>query len=477
MPDLTPTILWFRKDLRLSDNSALAAAVAVGGPIIPVFIWSPDEAGSWAPGAASKWWLHYGLKSLNDRFAKIGGELILRRGASLDVLQGLIEESGATRVFWNRRYEAPLRDVDANVKRSLREQGVGVESFNSSLLNEPHTVSTGSGQPYKVYTPYWKKVNGRAVDEPVAIDYASIHFPEETPMSQRLEDWKLLPSISWDTRFYDSWDVSESAAIKRLEQFVNKGVATYADDRDRPDFDGTSTLSPYLQWGQIGPRQIVAKLKQKCDLSLEGPHTFLKEVYWREFAYNVLYHFPKTPDEPLRLEYKDFPWERDLDVLHAWQKGRTGYPIVDAGMRQLWQTGWMHNRVRMIVSSLLVKHLLQGWHDGAKWFWETLVDADLASNTLGWQWSGGCGADAAPYFRIFNPIIQGAKFDPDGDYVKKFVPELSKVPPKYIHSPWEAPDGVLEYAGIVIGKDYPAPIIEHKKGRDRALAALAEFKK
>jgi deoxyribodipyrimidine photo-lyase len=286
----------------------------------------------------------------------------------------------------------------------------------------------------------------------------------------------LLPKIPWDEGFYKQWDVSEKAAMARLEGFLDKRVQDYSEGRDRPDMDGTSCLSPYLHWGQIGPRQIAHKLTERYDLCAKGPHVYLKEIYWREFAYNVLYHFPRTPDTPLREEYAKFPWEHDDDTLKAWQKGRTGYPIVDAGMRQLWETGWMHNRVRMIVSSLLVKHLLHNWHEGAKWFWDTLVDADLASNTLGWQWSGGCGADAAPYFRVFNPIIQGKKFDPDGDYVRRYVPELKNLDTEFIHTPWEATKKVLTDAGITLGEHYPKPIIDHKEGRERALAALDQFK-
>ncbi|MGJ8638887.1 MAG: cryptochrome/photolyase family protein [Opitutaceae bacterium] len=476
MSDLAPTILWFRKDLRLNDNAALAAAIEAGAPIVPVFIWSPQEAGSWAPGRASQWWLHHSLKSLTASLGLHGGSLVLREGDSLTVLRELIAETGAERVFWNRRYDSPLREVDVVIKRELHEVGIEVASFNSSLLNEPHTASTGQGKPYKVYTPYWKKVKDRAVAAPSLFESSKCSFFKESPKSLALEELELLPKIKWDGGFYERWDVSEAAAMKRLNDFLDKPVNSYATDRDRPDYDGTSSLSPYLHWGQIGPRQIVHKLKASCDLTQEGPLTYLKEVYWREFAYNVLYHYPDTSDHPLRMEYADFPWQSDSGVLKAWQTGHTGYPIVDAGMRQLWQTGWMHNRVRMIVSSLLVKHLLHNWHDGAKWFWDTLVDADLASNTLGWQWSGGCGADAAPYFRVFNPIIQGTKFDPDGEYVKRYVPELKKLPAKYIHTPWEAPSGILEYAGVEIGKDYPAPIIDHKAGRDRALAALAQFK-
>ncbi|HAV14178.1 MAG TPA: deoxyribodipyrimidine photolyase [Opitutae bacterium] len=476
MPNTTPTIIWFRKDLRLADNSALAAAIEVGEPILPVFIWSPEEADRWAPGAASKWWLHHSLQSLADTISEHGGQLVLREGESLSVLRELIEETGANRVHWNRRYESPLRELDASIKKELREDGVEVESFNSSLLNEPHTASTGEGKPYKVYTPYWKKVKDREIESPANVDLSSLSFADKPSESLNLESLKLLPEINWDTEFYEHWEVSEGAAMKRLDAFLSGPVEAYATDRDRPDFDGTSSLSPYLHWGQIGPRQIVHQLKKKCNLLKKGPSTYLKEVYWREFAYNVLYHFPNTPDEPLRSEYSSFPWQYDEEVLKAWQTGNTGYPIVDAGMRQLWQTGWMHNRVRMIVSSLLVKHLLHNWHEGAKWFWYTLVDADLASNTLGWQWSGGCGADAAPYFRVFNPIIQGEKFDPDGKYVKRYVPELEKIPTKYIHTPWEAPEGILKHANVEIGEDYPAPIIDHKEGRERALAALDQFK-
>lgn len=476
MPN-TPTILWFRSDLRLADNSALMAAIESGGPIIPVFIWAPEEYAGWAPGGASQWWLHQALASLNEAWGDLGGELILRQGDSLQVLRDLIAETGATQVYWNRRYEGPLREVDAEVKRELRCDGIAVDSFNSALLNEPHTVAAGSGQPYKVYTPYWKKVKARAIEAPVSPQLDTIQFPSKWPRSDSLETFELMPRLDWSVGIEARWDVSERAAMARLETFLDEAVHSYQVDRDRPDQEGTSSLSPYLRWGQIGPRQIVAALKERCDVSTEGAEVYLKEIYWREFAYNVLYHFPNTPNRPLRVEYAEFPWQNDAETLKAWQMGQTGYPIVDAGMRQLWETGWMHNRVRMIVSSLLVKHLLQDWQFGARWFWDTLVDADLASNTLGWQWSGGCGADAAPYFRVFNPIIQGQKFDPEGDYVRRYVPELKHLSSKYIHTPWEAPDDTLDSAGIEIGVDYPAPIIEHKVGRARALAALAEFKR
>ena len=470
---MASTILWFRNDLRLSDNSALAAAFEKGDPIVPVFIWAPEEYGDWSPGAASRWWLHHALKSLQADLDKYGARLILRMGKSMEVLRDLIEKTDAVRVFWNRRYEKSLREVDSQIKRQLRYDGIEVESFNSNLLNEPHTVASGSGQPYKVYTPYWKKVKDRKLEEPVKCDFRKLKTPDAWPQTEALEHFGLMPTNEWYRKLESQWDISEEGAHLRLNSFLKNAVDDYDTERDRPDHEGTSSLSPYLSWGLIGPRQIMAALHDRCNLKKNGPQVYSKEIYWREFAYNVLYHFPETPDKPLNSGYEDFPWKNDKQTLRKWQKGKTGYPIVDAGMRQLWQTGWMHNRVRMIVSSLLVKHLLQDWHSGARWFWDTLVDADLASNTLGWQWSAGCGADAAPYFRVFNPIIQGKKFDPKGDYVKQFVPELRNLSVKYIHEPWEAPESERKSAGA---DGYPAPVIEHKKGRERALAALDKFK-
>lgn len=472
----SPTILWFRKDLRLGDNKALEAAIAAGGPIIPVFIWSTEEAGDWSPGAASKWFLHQALKSLDDSLRGHGGHLVLRTGDSLDELRTIFEKTGAKRIVWNRRYEGPLRELDASIKQALREDGFEVESFNSCLLHEPHTVSTGGGKPYKVYTPYWRKVKDRPLPEVVEPDLSQIRFPDSYPQSVSLDLLNLLPAKQWYRKFYQYWEVSESAAHERLANFLNDAVGDYNEARDIPAEPGTSGLSPYLHWGLIGPRQIMHALLSDHDLRAHGPQVYAKEVYWREFAYNVLYHFPSTPDTPLQEKYVDFPWEPDAAALERWQQGQTGYPIVDAGMRELYATGWMHNRVRMVVSSFLVKHLLQDWREGARWFWDTLVDADLASNTLGWQWSGGCGADAAPYFRVFNPMTQGHKFDPEGAYVRRWVPELAKLPNKYIHEPWEAPDGILQHAGVDLGATYPEPIIEHKKGRERALEALGKLK-
>ncbi len=393
-------------------------------------------------------------------------------------LRDLIGKTGAQRVFWNRRYEGPLRELDASIKKALREDGIEVKSCNSSLLHEPHTVAAGSGQPYKVYTPYWKKVKDRKLEEPVntVLSSATFYKDKGKALGVTLTDLKLLPEAQWYRKFESQWQVSESAAMEQLRNFLDGTVEDYEEARDIPAENGTSRLSPYLHWGLIGPRQIMKQLHSKHDLRAKGPQVFAKEIYWREFAYNVLYHFPHTSDHPLQEKYADFPWKTDDGLLTKWQKGQTGYPIVDAGMRQLWHSGWMHNRVRMIVSSLLVKHLLQDWKAGAEWFWDTLVDADLASNSLGWQWSGGCGADAAPYFRIFNPMTQGKKFDPEGDYVRRWVPELEKVPKKYIHEPWETPETVMEQSNCRLGVDYPYPVIEHRKGRERALEAFDKIK-
>ncbi len=471
-----PLILWFRRDLRLRDNAALAAAIGQGRSIIPLYIHDVQMGGDWAPGGASKVWLHAALEGLDVELRKLGGQLILRSGDTAGVLNEVVRETGAGAVYWNRRYDPAGRELDASIKRQLVSYGVEAKSFNSSLLNEPHVVGTKTGQPYKVYTPYFKAARQRLVELPVEPDYWALCFCDTLPSSEPLLSLGLLPERPWAGQMMSGWSPTERGALKRLKSFVRAGAEAYDVDRDRPDLDGTSCLSPYLHFGQIGPRQIVAALQGAYESEQGGAFVYLKELYWREFAYHVLYHFPHTVDRPLRPEYESFPWESDAALLGSWQLGQTGYPIIDAGMRQLWQTGWMHNRVRMIVASFLVKHLLQDWKAGARWFWDTLVDADLASNTLGWQWSGGCGADAAPYFRVFNPIIQGKKFDPDGEYVKRYVPELAKLPASKIHTPWEVSEPVLTAMGVRLGADYPYPIVEHGEGRARALSAFEQFR-
>ena len=448
------SIVWFRNDLRLADNPALASA-AETGPVVPVFLWEPDEEYPWEPGAASRWWLHHSLSALGTRLAAMGSRLVLRTGPTLKALRSLVAETGSDAVYWNKRYEPAVVARDKEIQRSLAAEGIRVETFDGSLLRAPDEVRTQQNKPYRVFTPYWNACQDREVESPTHA-LVSLAPPPKWPRAATLDDLGLLPTLDWAAGMRKAWTPGEVGATARLETFLAHRVKGYVEGRDRPDRDGTSFLSPHLHFGEIGPRTIWHRVRAE---------PYRRELAWRDFGHQLLHHFPKTTDKPLRAEFGRFPWRDDPKALRAWQRGRTGYPIVDAGMRQLWATGWMHNRVRMIVASFLVKHLLLSWQDGARWFWDTLVDADLASNTLNWQWSAGSGADAAPYFRIFNPVLQGEKFDPKGDYVRRWVPELSKVPDKYIHKPWAAP---AELRGV----EYAEPIVEHSAARKRALEAF-----
>lgn len=470
------TLLWFCSDLRLDDNAALASALKRNEPIYPVYIWSPEDEGNWPMGGASQWWLHHALRSLGDALEACGLKLIIREGSAKEVLKRLLQETQSTAVFWNRRYWPNLIKRDTAIKAFLKDQGIEAQSFNSSLLHEPFDVKNKTGKPFQVFTPFWKHCLALDKESAVKLEWRKLVTPNKWPKSERINVLNLLPNIKWDKSFYDEWDPTLEGAEKSLKLFTKKIVEDYKTLRDFPAKPGTSRLSPYLRFGQVGPRQIWNVVSQSSACKTKGAQVFLSEVGWREFAYHLVYHFPATPEKPLRPNFLKFPWKKNKKQLKAWQKGQTGYPIIDAGMRQLWQTGWMHNRVRMIVGSFLVKNLLQPWQEGASWFWDTLVDADLASNTLGWQWVGGCGADAAPYFRIFNPVLQGEKFDPDGNYVKQFVPELKQVPAKFIHKPWEASSEVLSAWNVKLGKDYPAPIVDLRETRDRALDAYNAIK-
>jgi deoxyribodipyrimidine photo-lyase len=475
------TIVWFRRDLRLADNPALHEAIARGGPVIPVFIWAPDEEAPWQPGAASRWWLHHSLESLARGLAERGTRLILRRGPTLPALQQLIAETGADAVMWNRLYEPSIIRRDIAIKESLKSASVRAQSFNAALLFEPWAVEKGTGGPFQVYTPFWRACLAQGEPALPAPVPAHIPTPSALPSSVDLASLDLLPKIAWDTTMRASWQPGEVGAWSLLDRFLERAVFSYSDDRNRPDVDGTARLSAHLHWGEIGPRQVWAATREA--IPADAPKAaranadkFLGEVGWREFGHHLLYHFPHTAERPLRADFERFEWLRDPATLRRWQNGRTGYPIIDAGMRELWATGIMHNRVRMIVASFLVKDLLHSWVDGARWFWDTLVDADLASNTLGWQWAAGCGADAAPYFRVFNPVLQGEKFDPRGIYTRRWVPELAKVSDKWLHKVWEAPAAELRAAGVVLGEHYPRPIVDHGEARQRALAVFERIR-
>jgi deoxyribodipyrimidine photo-lyase len=477
----TPSIVWFRRDLRLADNAALTAAIERGGPVIPVYIFAPDEEAPWQPGAASRWWLHHSLTALQAELAKLGAPLVIRRGPSQTALDQLVSETGAGAVFWNRLYEPTTTPRDTSIKQALRRRGLEVRSFAGALLFEPTLIANKQGRPFQVFTPFWNHLT-RLDDPPAPLPAPHrIAAPTTPPNSLAVEDLGLLPTIDWAGTMRATWSPGEAAARRALKAFATQeGAGVYTDVRDRPDLVGTSRLSPALHFGEVSPRQCWHAGKQAIAAGAPGKESiwgWLRQLGWRDFAAHLLFHFPDTDQRPLRPEFEAFPWEENAAALRAWQRGRTGYPIVDAGMRELWATGWMHNRVRMIVASFLVKHLRIHWIHGARWFWDTLVDADLGNNTLGWQWTAGCGADAAPYFRVFNPITQGEKFDVTGDYVRRWVPEIALLPREVLFQPWEADSMTLKKCGVALGGNYPRPIVDHRAGREAALAAYGSIRK
>lgn len=453
------------------------AAADSGRPVLPVYILDEETPADWRPGGASRWWLHESLERLSAGLADLGAPMLLQRGSAESVLPELVRDMGAGAVYWNRCYEPYAVDRDSRIKTSLKSQGVEVESFNAGLLFEPWEVRNQSGNRYRAFTPFWKAC--LRLPEPAA----PVAAPERllacdgAPSGDRLADWRLQPTKpDWAGGLRESWVPGEAGARDRLHDFIDTALSGYAERRDLPAVDATSRLSPYLHFGEISPRTIwhtVSHRAAEGDAALpdKAVGKFLSEIGWREFSYHLLFNFPGLPERNLRPEFDDFPWHDDAARLRAWQQGQTGYPIVDAGMRQLWHTGWMHNRVRMVVASFLIKDLLIDWRHGEAWFWDTLVDADLANNAASWQWVAGSGADAAPYFRIFNPVLQGERFDPDGVYVRHWVPELSALPDSHIHRPWTAPDAMLLQSDVKLGETYPNRIVDHGMARDRALAA------
>jgi deoxyribodipyrimidine photo-lyase len=470
-PQPPATLFWARNDLRTADNPALSAAIESGSPVVALYILDDETPGKWRLGGAARWWLEGSLRRFEESLRSLNVQLVLRRGRADAVLPGVLHEIGARRLVWNRRYAPAELEADRNLKRALKADGFDVRSFNSALLLEPQDVSTGAGGPYKTYTPFWRSIRPRiGALEPRPCPKPCRHSISSFA-SDRLDDWKLRPtSPNWALRFSEHWEPGEAGASAKLEAFLEDRIGDYADGRDIPGREATSRLSPHLQFGEISPRQIAWAVGVHSDSG--AAEKFLSEIGWREFAYHLLFHFPEFPEANWRSDFDAFPWLEDNDGLRAWKRGMTGYPLVDAGMRELWATGYMHNRVRMIVASFLSKHLLIDWRRGAEWFWDTLVDADLANNSVSWQWVAGSGADAAPYFRIFNPSAQGERFDADGAYVRKWAPELSKLPDRYIHAPWTAPDEVLSAARIRLGSTYPKPIVDHAQARMRALDAF-----
>lgn len=478
MSQSAPAIVWFREDLRLSDNPALHAAVSSGRPLVLLYILDEQTKGLRPLGGASKWWLDKSLRALAADIKQAGAQLTLRSGQSADVLDTVIEETGAETIFWNRRYDQPERDLDAAIKEDLTQRGLDVSSHNARLLNEPWQVETNAGDYYKVFTPYWRAARNNFVARDTYGRHKTLSGPKHE--SESLDDWGLHPSNpDWSTGF-DDWTPGEDGAIARLTDFLDGPINGYKEDRNRPDLDmSTSGLSPHLRFGEIGPLQIWRAVHAGMEAGTipeKDGHTFLSEIGWREFSHTLLFYNPALASENYNDSFEFMPWRKDKNAFDAWTKGQTGYPMVDAGMRQLWQTGWMHNRVRMIVASFLTKHLLLPWQDGEAWFWDTLVDADPANNAASWQWTAGSGADAAPYFRVFNPISQGSKFDETGDYVRRFCPELKDLPDKYLHAPWEASEEILNKSGIQLGKTYPKPIVDHSGARQRALDAYDTLK-
>lgn len=463
-------IHWFRQDLRLEDNPAFTEA-AKHAKVLPIYILDDENAGDYARGAASRVWLHHSLDALNK---SLGGKLAVYKGDALEILKGLIYRHNITAVYWNRCYEPWRIKRDGKIKEFLKENDVNVESMNGSLLWEPWDVKKNDGEPYKVFTPFYRKgcmgadKPRKPLDAPEKVNYQS------DDESVSINSLNLLPNISWDKPITKHWDISEKGAHETFDDFLKDGLAHYKEGRNLPDKPYVSRMSPYLHFGLVSPNQLWHKVRAKGNN--ENIDHFCSELGWREFSYTQLYYNPDLPKKNLQKKFDKFPWSHSKELLKVWQKGQTGVPMVDAGMRQLWQTGYMHNRVRMIVGSFLVKNLRLHWHSGERWFWDTLVDADLANNSASWQWIGGCGADAAPYFRIFNCVTQGQKFDPDGGYVREFVPEIADLPNKYLFNPWEAPESVLKEAGVELGKTYPKPIVDLKKSREEALEAFKSLK-
>ena len=467
-------IVWFRRDLRLADNPALDHARNHHDRVVGVYIHDVAAEGRWTAGAASRWWLYHSLRSLSSELSKRGGRLLIYSGDTRRRLARLIDDTGARGLYFNRLYEPDLVRQDRKICSWLENrERIEVRSFRAGLLFEPWELTRDNDHPYRVFTPFWNRMQKQWRPVTACPQPRALSVPDKLPEDHGLDRLDLLPEIPWDEGLADTWTPGEKGARRRLERFADQGVGDYARVRDIPGRDGTSCLSPHLHFGEVSPGQVCLALDASGSLpGGRGALAHVRELAWREFSASLLFHFPDTPDKPLNERFASFPWRSGYSRdLAAWKQGLTGIPMVDAGMRQLWHTGWMHNRVRMLVASFLTKNLLIPWQEGARWFWDTLVDADLANNTQGWQWTAGCGADAAPYFRIFNPATQGERFDGQGEYIRRWIPELAGLQEKAIHAPWTARPEVLDQAGIVLGRDYPKPLVDLKASRSRALEA------
>jgi deoxyribodipyrimidine photo-lyase len=467
-----PVLLWFRNDLRLTDHAALTAAAETGRPVQPVFVLDETSPDRWAPGGASRWWLHHSLAALAGDLQQHQVSLVLRRGSALQAILRLVSETGATDVYSGCPAEPWARQTDEKLRSALGRQQVGFRHFRTTTLFAPTALRAQSGGPFQVYSAFARATFAVGPPSTPLPAPRSIRALAEAPVSDRLDDWALLPSLpDWAGGLCATWTPGAAGACAQLRRFLLEALPLYAAQRDIPAENGTSMLSPHPHFGEISPAQVWHAVS--ASEASAGTEKLETELLWREFALHLLAHHQDMPDKPLRPSFAAVRWRHDPVGLRAWQRGRTGVPIVDAGMRQLWNTGWMHNRVRMITASFLVKHLLIRWQEGAAWFWDTLVDADLANNSMGWQWVTGSGADAAPYFRIFNPVLQARKFDPNGAYVRRWVPELAGLSASDIHAPWEAPEHARRRAGVELGRTYPKPIVDLVEGRRRALAAYA----
>ncbi len=473
-----PAIVWLRQDLRLADNPALTAAVACNRPLIFAYVLDDETPGKWRVGGASRWWLHHSLAALARDLSKRGATLILRGGAG--ALEKLATETGAGAVYWNRCYEPFAIARDRAIKASLSGAGVEVVSCDGALMHEPWTVKTKTGDAFKVFTPFWRAALQMEMRATTPAPKRIVTWDGEIT-SDKLDDWRLLPTRpNWAKGFDAEWTPGEAGAHRALDQFIAERLRSYAETRDMMSVAGTSRLSPHLHFGEISPVQIRRAIEAAAvhQPALQcGADKFLTELGWRDFSANLLFHWPALPEANWRAQFDAFAWQDDDAAFAAWTRGQTGYPIVDAAMRELWATGYMHNRARMIAASFLIKHLLIDWRRGEDWFWDTLLDADLANNAASWQWVAGSGADASPYFRIFNPVTQGERYDADGAYVRRWVPELAKLDTEYIHAPWTAPAETLRAVGVKLGETYPAPIVDHAAARARALAAFADLPK